>query len=59
MEMEADELLPGDFEPKETDRKLTARERFEQIMQGADPQLVEMFLRMALYMRNNSLHNFS
>ena len=25
----------------------------------ADPQLVEMFLRMALYMRNNSLHNFS
>ena len=59
MEMEADELLPGDFEPKETERKLTAGERFEQIMQGADPQLVEMFLRMALYMRNNSLHNFS
>ena len=58
MEMEADELLPGDFEPKETERKLTAGERFEQIMQGADPQLVEMFLRMALYMRNNSLHNF-
>ena len=49
MEMEADELLPGDFEPKETERKLTAGERFEQIMQGADPQLVEMFLRMALY----------
>lgn len=43
MEMEADELLPGDFEPKETERKLTAGERFEQIMQGADPQLVEMF----------------
>ena len=42
MEMEADELLPGDFEPKETERKLTAGERFEQIMQGADPQLVEM-----------------
>ena len=59
MEMEADELLPGDFEPKETERKLTAGERFEQIMQGADAQLVEMFLRMALYMRNNSLHNFS
>ena len=59
MEMEADELLPGDFEPKETERKLTAGDRIEQIMQGADPQLVEMFLRMALYMRNNSLHNFS
>lgn len=59
MEMEADELLPGDLEAKETERKLTAGERFEQIMQGADPQLVEMFLRMALYMRNNSLHSFS
>lgn len=59
MEMEADELLPGDLDAKETERKLTAGERFEQIMQGADPQLVEMFLRMALYMRNNSLHSFS
>ena len=59
MEMEADELLPGDFEPKETERKLTAGERFEQIMQGADPQLVEMFFFFLLYMRNNSLHNFS
>ena len=59
MEIEADELLPDDFELKGVEKKLTAGERFEQIMQGADPQLVEMFLRMALYMRNNSLHNFS
>lgn len=60
LEMEAEELLPDDFNLKSEDKKiLTTGERFEQIMQGADQQTVEMFLRLASYMRTNSSHNFS
>lgn len=58
LEMEAEDLLPHEIIQTGCAEQ-TAGERFENIMQGADPQTIEMFLTMALFIRRNKMRTFA
>ena len=60
LEMDAADFIPEEPEitVKEEERSITNGERFERIVRGADPRVIEIILKMALCLKKNYEKNF-